>query len=188
MLSNTELAKRITNNDEVAYSTLYSRLWEQLYIFAKSLIMDEAESKDIIQEVWLDYWKRRTEVSPNQIEAYLYQAVRYKVYNSLRDQKFNQVQLEVCRELTIDSMTELDHDFDEANLRLRHYINNLPTKCREIFTLSRYEGLNNEEIAQKIGISKRTVENQLSIAVKSLRTHMGKAVSLFVFCHSFLSK
>ncbi|WP_010135677.1 RNA polymerase sigma factor [Ochrovirga pacifica] len=181
MLSNSELAKRITNNDEIAYSTLYSRLWEQLYIFAKSIVMDEAEAKDVIQEVWLDYWRRRKEVSPNNIEAYLHQAVRYKVYNSIRDKKFNQVQLEVCRELTIDSVTELDHDFDETNLRLRHYINNLPTKCREIFTLSRYEGLDNEEIAQKVGTSKRTVENQLSIALKSLRTHMEKVISFLLF-------
>ncbi|MDO6738708.1 RNA polymerase sigma factor [Wenyingzhuangia sp. 2_MG-2023] len=181
MPSNVELAKRIANSDEIAFSSLYNRLWEKLFVFAQSLIMDEVEAKDVIQEVWLDYWKRRGEISTDNIDAFLYQAVRYKVYNTLRDKKFNKVQLEVCSELSMDAPVELNHDLDEVSMRLNYYVNLLPTKCREIFTLSRYQGLDNEEIADKIGISKRTVENQLSIAVKSIRNNMGKAVSVFFF-------
>lgn len=180
MPSNIELAKRIANSDEIAFSSLYNKLWEKLYVFAHSIIMNESEAKDVIQEVWLDYWKRRNEISTDNIEAYLHQAVRYKVYNTLRDIKFNKVQLEVCDELSMDAPVELNHDLDETNLRLNYYINLLPAKCREIFTLSRFEGLDNEEIADKIGISKRTVENQLSIALKSIRNNMEKVVSLFL--------
>ncbi|MGY5355884.1 RNA polymerase sigma factor [Wenyingzhuangia sp. IMCC45467] len=181
MPSNIELAKRIANSDEIAFSSLYNKLWEKLYVFAQSIIMNEVEAKDIIQEVWIDYWKRRKEISTTNIEAFLHQAVRYKVYNTLRDTKLNKVQLEVCNELSIDSVIELNHDLDEVNMRLNYYVNMLPAKCREIFTLSRFEGLDNEEIAKKVGISKRTVENQLSLALKSLRTNMEKVISLLLF-------
>ena len=185
MPSNIELAKRIANSDEIAFNSLYNKLWEKLYVFAQSIIMNEAEAKDVIQEVWLDYWKRRKEISTDNIDAFLHKAVRYKVYNTLRDKKFNNVQLEVCSELTVDSSIELNHDVDEVHLRLNYYVNMLPSKCREIFTLSRYEGLDNEEIANKVGISKRTVENQLSIALKVIRNNMEKVISLFLFISNF---
>ncbi|ALJ05371.1 RNA polymerase subunit sigma-24 [Pseudalgibacter alginicilyticus] len=185
MYSNIELAKHIANSDEVAFSRLYNRLWEKLYVFAQSIIMDENDAKDIIQEVWLDYWKRRNEICTDFIEAYLYQAVRYKTYNVLRDAKFNKVQLEVSNEVLTDSIVELNHDLEETNLRLNSYITKLPTRCREIFTLSRYEGFNNEEIAHKVGVSKRTVENQISIALNLIRKNMEKIIYLLFILINF---
>jgi len=164
---------------------LYNRLWGKLYAFAQSINMDEVESKDILQDVWLDYWNRRKEISIDHIEAYLHKAVRYKTYNVLRDKKFNKVQLEICNELSIDSVIELNHDLDETNFHLNNYIAKLPSRCREIFTLSRYEELSNEEIADKVGISKRTVENQLSIALNSIRKNMEEVVSLLLIIFNF---
>lgn len=181
MLSNIELAKRVANSDEIAFSSLYNRLWEKLYVFAQSIIMNEAEAKDVIQEVWMDYWKRRSDISTNNIEAFLHQAVRYKVYNTLRDKKFNKVQLEVCNDVSMESGIEQHHDLDEATTRLNISVNKLPAKCREIFILSRFEGLENIEISEKLNISKRTVENQLSIAVKAIKNHMEVVISLFLF-------
>ncbi|MCK0132004.1 RNA polymerase sigma-70 factor [Flavobacteriaceae bacterium F08102] len=180
MYSNLELAKRIANSDKIAYTRLYNRLWKKLYVFAQSIIMDEVESKDILQEVWLDYWNRRKVISSDHIEAYLHQAVRYKTYNVLRDKKFNKVQLAVCNELSITSAIELNHDVDEINFHIKNYITKLPSRCREIFTLSRDEGLSNEEIADKVGISKRTVDNQLSLALNSIRKNMEKVISILL--------
>lgn len=185
MLSNIELANKIAKSDSIAFGTLYNRLWDKLYVFAQSILMNEVEAKDVVQEIWLDYWKRRSEVDTDNIDAYLHQAVRYKVYNLLRDTKLNKVQLEVCAELSMDSIVELAHDHDATHQKLKHCIGLLPYKCRQIFTLSRFEGLNPEEIADKMGISKRTVENQLSLALKSIKTNMEKVVSFFLFISIF---
>ena len=186
MQSNTELAKRITNSDEIAFSCLYNKLWVKLYVFAQSIIMDEAEAKDILQEVWLDYWNRRKKTDVNNIEGYLHQAIRYKTYNILRDKKFNNVQLEVSNELPTDAVVELNHDLDATNFRLNHCIEKLPPRSRKIFILSRYDGLNNEEIATKIGISKRTVENQLSIALKLIKNNMEHISTFILIILNFL--
>ncbi|UMB52578.1 RNA polymerase sigma-70 factor [Lutibacter sp. A64] len=181
MYSNLELANRIANSDQTAFNILYNKLWEKLYVFSQSIIMDEAEAKDILQEVWIDYWNRRKEISiKHNIEAYLYQAVRYKTYNILRNKKFNTIQLEVSYELSVDASIELNYDLEETHLRLNNYISKLPSRCQEIFTLSRNEGLSNKEIADKIGISIRTVENQISIALNSIKKNMEKAVLLLV--------
>lgn len=176
-----ELAERVKNSDRDAYSKLFNILWEPLYSFAQSILMDESKSKDILQDVWIDYWVRREEIDYSNIKAYLYQAVRNQVYKNFRKMPFESIHqdtLKVIEEIpTI--IQEHDKEFLISNIKNSFY--KLPKRFREILFLSRMKGLSNDEIAQQLGISKRTVENQLSLALKELKKNLNNFLSLLFF-------
>lgn len=172
------LHMRIQQGDRLAFQKLFDLLWKPLYIYAQSIVMDEEAAKDLVQEVWIDYWKRCKSIQNIAIDAYLRQAVRYKVYNYLRDRKFNTVQIEVIEdlltdEIAIDDPATLQENFFTTPSKLNNVLKSLPQRCREIFCLSREEGMTNTEIAIHYGISKRTVENQITFALKKLREVLG---------------
>ena len=172
------LHTRIQQGDRKAFQKLFDLLWKSLYVYAQSVVMDEEVAKDLVQEVWIDYWKRCKSIQNIDIESYLRKAVRYKVYNYLRGRKFNTVQIEVIEdlltdEIAIDDPATLQENFFTTQSKLNNVLKSLPQRCREIFCLSREEGMTNTEIAIHYGISKRTVENQITFALKKLREVLG---------------
>ena len=165
--------ERIQHSDHVAYKLLYNRLWETCYRKAYALVGDKAVAQDIAQDIWISLWERRETIQNDHIEGYLANAVRYKAYNEFRSVKhrqslineFNQQALEIPKTNPTDDLINLK----TTRKRIDAIIETLPKKCRKVFIMSRYEGLRNEEIAQKLNISKRTVETHISNALKALR-------------------
>lgn len=150
-----------------------------MYAYAASLIMDKALAEDLVQEVWIDYWQRKGEVEIQNIKPYLYRAVRYKCYNTLRDRKFNMIQIEVA--MTVGEAPEMELQENVAELRksIDSVLAELPKRCQEIFRLSRINQVSNREIAEKLKISQRSVENQLSLALRRLRKELATAHLIF---------
>lgn len=171
------LHQKIQQDDKKAFSKLFDLLWKPLYAFAQSIVMDEDVAKDVVQEVWIDYWNRRKSIENVCIQSYLFKAVRYKVYNYLRDNKLNNTQIEVIQSIAIDADITLQHELDSTEQKINAVLKNLPNRCQEIFNLSRNEGMSNDAIASHYGISKRTVENQITLALKKIRETL-----LGVFC------
>lgn len=168
-MSIKDLANKVISSDKVAFNKLFELLWEDIYTFAKSLLMDEDVAKDIVQDVWINYWERRDKVKNDDIKAYLFQATRFKIYNYFRDNKLNKVQLYVVKELSEPSQIENEHDLIHTTFSVNSAINKLSPKCKKVFQLSRDDGFNNHEISSQLGISSRTVENQLSLALKKIK-------------------
>lgn len=180
-LSSKALMDRVKSSDHEAFALLYDRLWESMYVKAFSILRHESQAKDIVQEVWISVWERRHKIENNNIEGFLLNAVRFKVYNLFRDSKSKRVLLEEFREYynlnrNINNVEEFV-SLNETMTIIQNSIEVLPNKCREVFELSRFHGLKNKEIAQKMDISQRTVETHISNALKSLK---GK-VALIVF-------
>lgn len=173
------LAKRINDSDRNAFNTLFEMLWDPMYTHAASLVMDGSIAKDLVQEVWMDYWQRREEVEIHNIKSYLYKAIRFKCYNTLRDTKFNQIQIEAASAVSVTSETELEEDVMELSRRINQALSELPKRCQEVFRLSRINQVSNKEIAEKLNISQRSVENQLSFALRRLRKEISSVKSLF---------
>lgn len=82
------LALQVKEGNQKAFNILFDKLWEPLYRHTQSIIMDEPASKDIIQEIWIDYWNRRALIQTDNIRAHLFKAAKYKAFNYLRDHKF----------------------------------------------------------------------------------------------------
>lgn len=174
------LARQISNSDRNAFNILFDLLWEPMYTYASALIMDDSIAKDLVQEVWIDYWQRRENLDIQRIRPYLYKAIRYKCYNTLRDTKFNETQIEAANSVYVASEVEMEEDLDELYIRIHDTIASLPARCQEVFKLSRINHINNREIAEKLNISQRSVENQISFALRKLRKDLS-IVKFFSF-------
>lgn len=171
------LAEKVKNSDQKSFNKLFDLLWEPLFVFAKSLIGEEEKSKDIVQEIFIDYWNRREVIENTNIKSYLFKAVKHHVYNHFRSHHFTPLQLEIIQELPTVSQIDENYDLESLQQVVNTEINKLPERCKQIFSLSKLEGYNNEEIAAKLGISKRSVENQLSQALKIVRPALQKVIS-----------
>lgn len=154
-----------------AYSQLFDLYWQSMFARAFSLVQNEHAAKDIVQEIWIDIWNRRTSLHDKSFEAYLHKAVRNNCYKYFRSNKFNRVQLEVIGLLASAQPPKVEqkHNLTAVQNNIEKAIQDLPKRCQQIFRLSRYKQVPNTQIAEDLGISKRTVENQLSIALKAIR-------------------
>ena len=165
------LVNQFINSNRKAYTLLFDFFWEDMYTHAFSLVQCEDIAKDIVQEIWIDVWNRRTSLNDANFEAYLHRAVRNNCFKYFRSNKFNKTQLQVIDTLGIFQKPKIEekHELSAMEVSIKKVMGKLPKRCKQIFELSRYDRIPNEQIALQLGISKRTVENQLSIALKALR-------------------
>ena len=181
-LSDYELLSLIAEEDRAAFSELYNRYWKTLYQSSWNVLHDQESSMEVIQEVFVWLWDHRKGLQINSVPSYLKAAVKYKVIDVLRSNKAR----EACF-VNLDQLDGINLSYQEDPLELKELKSviaqmsaKLPSRARAIFELSRNEQLSNREIANKLGISEKTVENQLTIALKKLRMAMGN-VSVWLF-------
>jgi RNA polymerase sigma-70 factor (family 1) len=181
-----ELFRLLQNDDRHAFEIIYNRYVSKLYLSAYSILRDEDLCKDLVQEVLVQLWIRRGESNIITLKSYLFTAVRYKVLKAVklnaRKTIIEEGELERIAGFTPDKdkLTE-----DDISRLLDQGIAELPEKCREIFILSRKEYLSNKEIADRLGIATKTVENQMTIALRRLRVVL-KHFLFLVFILTFL--
>ena len=157
--------------DEKAFELLFKSHYEFLCRRAYSLLNDMDEAEETVQQVFISVWENRKEMQePESINAYLSRAVRNAALNRI---KHMNVRMKYSREQQVlmeenPPMTEISHA-DELKSRISAAIESLPEQCRLIFKLSRFEEMKYAEIAEQLGISIKTVENQMGKALKVLR-------------------
>lgn len=162
------LAVKVRNSDNQAYRILFEYFWDIMAQYATAIVDNSDVAKDILQDLWLDYWKRRETIQTSNIKAYLYSALRNSCYKYIRDNKLSALQLEIVEFIDLQEevyITEPNKNF----LKIKQSLSELPPRCREIFLLSRINELSNLEIAETFSITKKTVENQISTALKKIR-------------------
>lgn len=166
------LFQQIKNGDLSSYETIFKKYYEGLYRFAFSYVRDGVMAEEMAQEVFLYVWEKRTQIEiQTTLKTYLYSAVKNKCLNYIRLEVPKQQSMVDVSEVMLSVMDKSRDDGD--NEKLKGYIQNkidaLPKKCRRIFIMSRNAGLTYEEIAEELNLSKKTVENQMRIALKKLR-------------------
>ena len=147
------------------FQSEYQRLCMPLGMYALRILGDIDEAEDVVQEVFAEVWHK---VSVDGLEfanfkAYLYKSVRNACLKRL-------VEIDRHEPLAMESdVSDDDVDTSERDARLWHAIDALPDRCREVFLMSKRDGLSHAEIASELGISVKTVENQIDKAFKRLR-------------------
>ncbi|MEZ2440710.1 RNA polymerase sigma-70 factor [Chitinophaga sp. RCC_12] len=169
--SDLELITMLKRGDVTAFDLLYARHWSGMYQAAYYLLRDQGACMDIIQDIFAWLWEKREQLDIQAVPSYLRSAVRFKVANYIRSGK---VREEFYTELAGLSLPETPgpQDFMElSDLKsiIGQVIHSLPEKCREIFLLSRDGQLTNQQIADLLNISIKTVEAQKTIALKRIR-------------------
>ncbi|MBU3026331.1 RNA polymerase sigma-70 factor [Zobellia galactanivorans] len=187
------MSKKSHNNDllltcfrsgnQKAFKTLFDRYWEPMFVKANIILQDSAVAQDVVQDIWINLWNKREQLEIKNFESYISHSVRYGCYKYLRDSKFTVVQLQIIDSLPL-ATTDIDNLYNlEATQKvINESLEELPPRCQEIFTLSRIEDVPNEEIAIKLGISKRSVENQVSLALKVIRRHLAALHIFSILC------
>jgi RNA polymerase sigma-70 factor (family 1) len=178
LLSDEGLIALIRENDLGAFERIYNKYWSKLYLSAYNIIRDRQIAEDITQEVLVNLWMKRANLQLTSLNAYLYTSVRYQVFNVIRSGKvrtdrFNQLEELFSSNGGEDLLSEKD-----INRLLEQGITELPEKCRQIFIMSRKQHLSTKEIAERLGIAPKTVENQLTVALNRLRKTLGDFVCI----------
>ncbi len=176
LLTDFELLSQLREGKQDAYAEIYDRFQGLLYIYACKIIKDFDEAEDIVQEVFISLWdKRSTLTIQTSLSAYLYTAVRYKFMNLLAHQKVRTDYSASLQQFINKGEFQTDNYIREKEFsaEIEKEINLLPEKMREIFILSRKQHQSNKEIAEQLNVSQKTVRNQLGNALKILRIKLG---------------
>ncbi|MFC0518574.1 RNA polymerase sigma factor [Mucilaginibacter angelicae] len=181
-VSDPELWLAVRNDDEHAFAMLFDRYWVRLYKTALWYLKDRENSEEAVHDVFLNIWNRRHHLEIESVPNFLLSAIRYQVYNRMRAVKPPvAIALHNIETDNLPDYNQSDHRIKNQELlqELNYHLEQLPKRCQEIFYMSRMDNLSNQEIATHLGISKRTVENQITMALKHLRGCF-KEISIFL--------
>lgn len=182
---NTDLLRDLKDGKEDAYRKVFFEYFEALTHFAHKYLKDWDSSRDVVQEVFSLLFEKRDQLDiTTSLKSYLYRAVSNRSINSIKSQKIHAEHHEVIKSRGNEFAEDHSIELNELELQIHKVINTLPEQCRHIFKLSRFEHKTNDEIANELGISKRTVETQISKALKTLRNSL-KIIILQFFLHFF---
>jgi RNA polymerase sigma-70 factor (family 1) len=177
--SDEDLLHRMADDDQAAFTCLYRRHWEALFISTVRVIGNREDAEDIIQEVFASLWNRRKVLTlTGQLAGYLQVSVKYKAINYIDRNITRRHYLETLSRVA-DAGTAASPEVllrvKEVQQLIQTVIGNMPPKMREVFQLSRREHLSHKEIAIRLGISEETVKKHIQHAMQLLRSALGKA-------------
>lgn len=171
-----QLMNRIKAGESLAYDTLFKKYYAYLCMIVYRMIQDKSAAEDVVQDVMLELWKKRESIEiKNAVKSYLHRSVRNKTLNRIRDNKMKFEGDEQLLEVPSgeSSPIQMMQGEDLAQTLQKTY-EKLPEKCRIVFSLVKYEGLSYKEAAEQLEISVKTVENQISKALKIFREVLKK--------------
>lgn len=161
----------MAEGDETALTFIYKKYWEQLFLCAYRLLKDKSTCEDIVQDIFLRLWLKRKEITiATSLEGYLFTAVRYRVFLTIRRGKVHSsVFDDLEQRLWVNPESDVHIYQKELQERVLSIVASLPDRCQTIYRLSREGHLSNREIAERLSVSIKTVENQITIALKRIR-------------------
>ena len=175
-ISEEELILALNEGDLQAFNQLFDRYGKRLYHFSMGYLKSAENAEEMVQDVFMKIWDNRLELSAQKsIESYFFTIARNGILNTIRKSKSEQAYLNY-EKINPGKNVFLDEelDFNELERAYHRVIEQLSPRRREIFKLSRMQSLTNAEIAQKMSISVKTVENQMTSAkseiIKNLRS------------------
>lgn len=165
---------KLNPGDARAFASLFHLYYRQLVLFANRYMNDLRESEEIVSDVFTVLWERGHEIEfRTSVKSYLFKAVHNRCLNVIRHRKIENLYVEyLAKNALFEQNRQLFENRQserETAARISEAMNMLPEKCREIFRLSRFEHLKYQEIADKLQLSPKTVERQISIALEKMR-------------------
>lgn len=165
------LLSLLQNSDEAAFNEIYHRYWKLLFSVAANKLDCLADAEEIVQDVFADLWKRRDEITiERSLKSFLAAAVKFQVYTVMaRNHRLRARLADFKPDQASASPVEEQYDLKALQEQLYHSAAGLPERCRLVYQLSREDGFSNKEIAAAMAISEKTVESQMTKALKHLR-------------------
>lgn len=182
--NHTDFLSLLKSGDAKAFELIYELFADKLYHYVNRRVNNKEISEDIVQEIFVSLWSKRESLEiTNSLDAYLFGAAKFQILTYIRS---NQVCKEYADNFMLFNKERTDNSTEEMmNLKdLQHNLNTsiseLPEKCRTAIHMSRIKHEPISRIAEHMNISKRTVENYLSHALKHLRTSLGEFLTVLM--------
>ena len=169
------LIQRLINGDQTAFELLFRYYYAGLVTFASQIVLDADEAEEIVQDFFVKLWTGRREIKKSEtLKSYFFTSVKNRALNALKKQKINEkVRAELREMIEADQLYQPDLFIEsELQSRIKSAFEKLPPRMNEVFTLSRFKDFSNDQIAEQLNISKRTVETHISNALKILREEL----------------
>lgn len=187
-LESRQMLHALREKQEKAFVSLFEAYYPLLLNYAGRIIRDEAQANDIVQETFCRLYENSEKLSPDMaLKPYLYKTVYHRCVDLLRHRKIAATPLETgmmdfyLSQIIQNPESELMLRDQELREAIGQAIEHLPERCREVFRLSKFEELSNKQIAQQLGISVKTVENQMTTAYLRLREELKWLLLIIIF-------
>ena len=182
----------LKTGDIYAFEKLFRHYYPLLVVFAMKYVTDKDIAREIVQDFFARLFEKKQSLTiETSLKSYLYRSVHNSCINYINQRSLHDRHLK-----KLDQEKDVSEDPDRAFLitelqqKINEVVEQLPSQCRKIFKMNRYEGLKNEEIAETLNLSRRTVETQISKALKILRNRLSDAVPvallLFFYFQEFV--
>ena len=176
------LVKNLSKGDVLAFNTLFRRYSGRLYRFAYGYLKSETESEELVQEVFAGIWEKRKDLKEElSFKSYIFTISFNIIKKHFRTREYMTGYLQSGFFDEHDMQTSHDISYDSLYLYLTDLVDKLPQRRKEIFVKSRFEGKKIKEIAEELQISHKTIENQLTVTLKYLRTKLKMEDIILVF-------
>lgn len=174
--SEQDLIKLFKKDSDKAVRAMFEQYYESVCIRINRMIRNKAQTEDLAQELFLDIWRKRNDIQfTGSLKGYLSTAARNKTLNWIKSSKqYDFDSIQEFEQESGDQGAQQLMELEEMRDQIDSAINLLPKKCKLVFILSRFEQLSYKEIAENLDISPKTVENQISKALKLLRIALKK--------------
>ncbi|GAA4442281.1 sigma-70 family RNA polymerase sigma factor [Ravibacter arvi] len=183
IVNDAELVLLLETGDERAFREIYDRYWHKLYRMAVGKVGSQENAKELIQDIFLDLWFRRNEVHIDELDRYLSSAVKYRVLNFIKKEIVKKkYELSVfAKSPETNRSTEDTLAFRELQQAIMTGIEQLPPKVQHIFRLNRIEHRSAFEISELLKMPERTVEYNITQALRLMREYLKDYVVYLLF-------
>ena len=183
------LVQNLSKGNLLAFNTLYNEYSNRLYRFALGYLKSEAEAEELVQEVFTKIWEKRADLKKElSFKSFLFTIAFNIIRRHFRTKAYLSEYFKTGVISESDMQTSQKITYDSLYQYITELVNQLPERRKEIFIKSRFEGLSIKEIAEKLKISHKTVENQLTDALKFIRTNLNREnIPVILFFFLFIS-
>ena len=183
-----KIIQRLKKDDKSAVDELFGYYYPRLYHFSKSILKIETEIDDILQEVFVKIWLNRQKISSAEtFNSYIFTITKNEVLNLIRSKLKDHTFKEelYLRSVAEEYQTQNHLEYNEIKIAIDRLVEDLPEKRKQVFILSRTEGLSNKEIALQLNISEKTIEDHITHAIKHIKSSL-KDMGIISLLYFFL--
>jgi len=184
-LSEQEIISAIREGNEGIFEETFRKYYQSLCTYANSMLKEIEEAEEIVQNLFLGIWEKREELEISiSLKSYLYRAVHNHCLNRIKYLKVREEHQQYAINFYDASYESVSQTVmkNELEQKIEEAIKKLPEQCQLIFRMSRFEELKYHEIAEKLELSPKTVENQIGKALKILRVELAEYLPLIIIC------